>query len=72
MGKTVREVLAQLGGKRKKRKDKGAGTKKYGRNLTKCSRYRALGRREFNKARKQARIVKILAKKALRKARKEQ
>jgi len=69
MGKTVREVLSSLGGK-KKRREKGSGAKKYGRNLTKCARYRAAGRREINKAKKHARIVKILAKKALKKSRK--
>lgn len=35
-----------------KAKPSSGGTRKYGRNLAKCARYRAEGRRERNKARK--------------------
>jgi len=55
----------------KKTGSKSGGAKKYGRNLEKCARYRAAGRREINKARKQKKIARMLEKKAARKARKE-
>jgi hypothetical protein len=49
------------------------GTKKHGRNRVKCERYRCLGRREFNRARRIAaqkrREAKVRAKKAARAAR---
>lgn len=41
----------------------GGKGKKIGRNVAKCSKYRAAGRREKNKARKQLKIQKELAKK---------
>lgn len=63
MGKTVKEVLSSLSSKKKNRKEKGRGTRKYGRHKTHCLRYRAEGRREKNKARKQRKIQKMLAKK---------
>ena len=56
--------------KAKKTGKKSGGAKKYGRNLEKCARYRAAGRREFNKARKARKIARMLEKKAARKARK--
>lgn len=46
----------------KKKKHKGAGTKKYGRNLKKCQRYRLEGRREKNKARRAAKRERKLRK----------
>ncbi len=66
MGKTVKEVLSSLSSKKKNRKEKGRGTRKYGRHKTHCLRYRAEGRREKNKARKQRKIQKLLAKKKAR------
>lgn len=54
MSKTVREVIV----KTKKRKQGGAGTKKHGRNKVKCARYRAEGRQEKNKARRQRKHLK--------------
>ena len=65
MGKTVREVLASA---KRRKKEGGKGSKKYGRNLIKCARYRAEGRREKNKARRQVKIAKFLARKLARKA----
>ena len=65
MSKTVKEVVVT--GK-KRRKQGGAGTKKHGRNLKKCAKYRAEGRREKNKARKQKKILKMLQKKIARKS----
>tara|TARA_Y100000310_G_scaffold337532_1_gene424798 strand:- start:3572 stop:3733 length:162 start_codon:yes stop_codon:yes gene_type:complete len=48
---------------------KGGGAKKYGRNVVKCSRYRAENRRERNKARRARRIAKGFRKNArIRKA----
>lgn len=40
--------------------------RKFGRNKVKCAVYKATGRREKNKARKQKKIAKILARKAAR------
>jgi len=59
MAKTVRQVLAQP----KRRKERGSGTRKYGRNKVKCARYRAEGRQEKNKARRQRKHQKLIAKK---------
>ncbi len=42
------------------------GTRKHTRNVTKCQRYRASGRREKNKARKAARHAKHMANAASR------
>lgn len=39
---------------KKSQRDKGGGSKKYGRNRIKCARYRAMGRREANKRRRAA------------------
>lgn len=49
MGKTVKEVLSSLSSKKKNRKEKGRGTRKYGRHKTHCLRYKAEGRREKTK-----------------------
>lgn len=68
--KSVKEVLASLGGKGKKRKDKGSGTKKYGRHKLHCAKYKAENRREKNKARKQRKHLKKIAKKKARQAKK--
>jgi hypothetical protein len=70
MSKTVKDVLRQIGAKRQRRKS--GGDKKHDRHKAHCAIYRARGRREFNKARKQRLIAKMLAKKALRKERKSQ
>ena len=51
---------------KRKRKDGGKGSKKYGRHKSHCMKYRAEGRREKNKARKQRKIQKMLAKKKSR------
>ena len=40
----------------------GGKNRKYGRMKKKCAAYMAAGRREINKARKQARIARRLAK----------
>ena len=40
--KTVKEILL----KPKKGGRKGSGSKKHGRNLVKCAKYKALGKRE--------------------------
>lgn len=52
---------------------KGKKNRKWGRGLRKPAhqRYNAEGRREINKAKKAAKIKKILARKAARKARKD-
>ena len=55
------KVKVRRGGKR--------GTKKYGRNKAKCARYRLLGIREKNKARRMAKQRRKEAKKRARKAR---
>ena len=51
----------------------GRGTRKHGRNRVKCERYRRLGRREFNWARRVAAQrhweAKVKAKKTARAAR---
>ncbi len=67
MSKTVKEVLVKAG-KGKGKKQKGGGAKKIGRNLVKCGRYKAAGRRDINKARKAKRQAKIEAKHKLKKA----
>ena len=59
MGKTVKEVLLKAG---KQKKHKGGGAKKIGRNLAKCGKYKAEGRREKNKKRIAKKQVKIEAK----------
>lgn len=51
---------------KKRRKDTGKGAKKYGRHKSHCLKYKAEGRREKNKARKQRKIQKMLAKKKAR------
>jgi len=56
--KTVKEVLATGSSGKKKGGRKGGGSKKIGRNKTKCTRYRAEGRREKNKVKKQAKNAK--------------
>jgi len=64
MSKTVKEVLAGLAAKKgKKSSQKKGGDKKHGRNKAKCALYRAQGRRDKNKARKQRKIAKMLEKK---------
>ena len=68
MAKSTRVVVLTT---QKRRKEGGGGSKKYGRNKVKCARYRAEGRREKNKARKQKRILKIAARKQRRKDRKQ-
>ena len=70
MGKTVKEVLSSLSSKKKNRKEKGRGSRKYGRHKSHCMKYRAEGRREKNKARKQKKIQKMLAKKKARQQKK--
>jgi len=64
--KTVKEVLAT--GVSKKGGRKGGGAKKIGRNKTKCAKYRGEGRREKNKAKKQAKNAKREMKDKLRRA----
>lgn len=54
--------------KNKAQRKKG-GAKKYGRNLEKCARYRAAGRREINKARKARKEAKKAEKLAQKRAR---
>ena len=70
MGKTVKEVLTSLSSKKKKSTGKGGGARKYGRHKTHCAKYRAEGRREKNKARKQKKIQKLLMKKKIRRQKK--
>ena len=48
---------------------KSGGAKKYGRNLAQCKRYRDLGTREKNKARKAKKEAKKAEKLAAKKAR---
>jgi len=50
----------------KQRTGKG-GTRKLGRNLTRCAKYKATGRREKNKKRNIAKDLKMKAKKRLKK-----
>ena len=57
--KTVKEILL----KPKKGGRKGSGSKKHGRNLVKCAKYKSLGTRERNKARKMKKQAKFEAKK---------
>ena len=62
--KTVKEILlkpSRKGGR------KGGGSKKHGRNNVKCAKYRAMGTREKNKARKMKKQATFEAKKAKRK-----
>ncbi len=62
MGKsTVREVLVAAG-KGKAKRQKGGGAKKIGRSKAKCARYRGMGIREKNKARKVKKDEKMKAK----------
>jgi hypothetical protein len=58
MAKTAKVVITK-----KRRKEGGKGAKKYGRNKVKCARYKAEGRREKNKIKKQKRVTRLLAKK---------
>ena len=60
------DVLPSSG--KKKRKQGGAGTKKHGRHLVHCARYRSSGRREKNKERKHRKLLKFMEKKASKKA----
>ncbi len=53
-----KETLRSIGGKSRK---KSGGSKKHGRSLVKCARYRAEGRREKNKARRKAKYGKRMA-----------
>lgn len=46
-----------------KQKTGKGGTRKHGRNLTRCAKYKALGRREKNKARKMKKQARFEAKK---------
>lgn len=63
MGKsTVREIPVTAG-KGKAKRQKGGGAKKIGRSKVKCARYKAMGTREKNKARKIAKDAKFKAKK---------
>jgi len=64
MSQTVRIVPTP-----KRRRDRGAGAKKYGRALKSPShkRYNLENRREKNKARKAAKIAKMLERKRARK-----
>ena len=48
----------------KKNRDKGGGSKKYGRNTQKCARYKAEQRREKNKSRRIIRHCKRFGTKA--------
>lgn len=45
------------------------GSRKYGRNLVKCKRYRDAGAREKNKARREAKRQKMFAKRAAKRER---
>jgi len=63
--KTVKEVLA-TGSSSKKGGRKGGGSKKIGRNMAKCAKYKAQDRRGKNKLRKQAKNAKREAKNKLR------
>ena len=66
MGKTVKVITLSSVGK-KRRKEGGKGSKKYGRNLAHCARYKNENRREKNKVRKARKLEKFMAKKALKK-----
>jgi len=44
------------------------GTKKYGRNLAKCKKYRDRGRREKNKARRMAKLAQKFARRKAKRA----
>ena len=48
---------------KKENQKKKSGNKKHGRNLVKCARYRAEGRREKNKARRQKKHLNRINKK---------
>jgi hypothetical protein len=52
---------------KKRRRDHGSGTKKYGRHKSHCLKYKMEGRREKNKKRKIAKHLKMVAKKKLKK-----
>lgn len=54
----AKEVLRRIGGRGRRKR---GGDKKHGRNLKKCARYRAEGRREKNKARRKAKYEKKMA-----------
>jgi hypothetical protein len=56
--------------KPRKRKKSG-GSKKHGRNLVKCAKYRAEGRREKNKARRIAKEARRQERLRLRRLQKE-
>ena len=60
--KTVKEILM----KAKKGGRKGSGSKKHGRHLVHCAKYRAMGTREKNKARKMKKQATFEAKKKAR------
>jgi hypothetical protein len=51
----------------KKKQGGGKGSRKIGRNLNRCARYRAALTREKNKARKARKEAKLRAKKAAKK-----
>jgi len=53
-----KEALRQVGGKSRK---KSGGSKKHGRSLKKCARYRAENRCEKNKARRKAKYDRKMA-----------
>ena len=57
--------------KKKTSRKKSGGAKKIGRSLAKCARYRLLGTREMNKARKARKERKKAEKLALKRARRE-
>ena len=60
--KTVKEVLATGSSGKKKGGRKGGGSKKIGRNMAKCAKYKAQDRRGKNKLRKMAKNAKREAK----------
>ena len=64
--KTVKEVLGSSASRKGGRK--GGGSKKIGRNLLKCAKYKAQDRRSKNKAKKQAKNAKREMKDKLRRA----
>lgn len=51
---------------KKQKQGRGKGTRKYGRNADKCKRYKAQGRREKNKARRQVQRDRWLEKRQAR------
>jgi hypothetical protein len=68
MGKSNSALNVLPSSGKKRRKQGGAGTKKHGRHLVHCARYRASGRREKNKERKHRKLLKFMEKKAHKKA----